>query len=137
MTLAKARLRVLTDEVGHPALGVGALSRVLFVTGVDGGAEPVPTKTIEAALEELAEAGEVERVWRRGGAPVGLGRPAERSDRIVLRRLTACRHAGGRGPWGHVPSPRPRALYGARPARGAPGASRHGPGAVPPRSARP
>jgi hypothetical protein len=64
--LAAEALRILQAEVDHPPLTAESLANVLNAIGF--GLGRVPVVEIEGALAELASAGHVERIWRRGVA---------------------------------------------------------------------
>lgn len=68
MTSLAAELLGILSDVTAP-MRPGSLSRVLHVTGYAGDdGNPIPVEQIDAALEELLVAGQVEQVWRRGTA---------------------------------------------------------------------
>ena len=49
-------------------LSAASISRILWVTGYGQTSDPIPVETIEDAIRELMQVGQVERIWRRGAA---------------------------------------------------------------------
>ena len=67
--LATAVLSLLTDEAGMPPLSAGSITRVLWCTGSGEKGRPYTVAELEAALEELLAAGQIERVTTRKIGP--------------------------------------------------------------------